>query len=95
MITRLNNQLYKQSPASGLNSFSRVSLSLAGFLWGDKMRITKIDNEYYVFRNGIKPTMSVVQMRSGEFIRSDTGILGDKTVPIDIQKKIRKFQNTK
>ena len=52
------------------------------------MRITEIDGEYYVLRNGIKLTMTIKRMRSGELIRTDTGLLGDKKVPTDIEKAI-------
>ncbi len=57
-----------------------------------KVRITKVDDDYYVFRNGVKVTMTVKQMRSGAFVRSDTGVMGDKKVPSDIVKKIKKYQ---
>jgi len=54
------------------------------------MKVRKIDDEYYVFRNGVKLTMAVKQMRSGKLVRSDTGFLGDKYVPPDIEKAIKK-----
>ena len=52
------------------------------------MKITKIDDEYYVFRTGVKLTMTVRKYLSGKLERSDTGFLGDKSVPKDIAKKI-------
>jgi len=58
---------------------------------GAKMKVTKIGDDFYVFRNGIKPTMTVKQMRTGKFVRSDTGYLGSKYVPKDIVKRIQKF----
>ena len=56
------------------------------------MRISEIDGQYYVFRNGVTLTMTVVEMRTGELKRRDTGLFGDKTVPDDIQRAIRKKQ---
>lgn len=54
------------------------------------MKISIIDNEFYVFRNGRTLTMTVIKMLTGKLVRSDTGFLGDKAVPTDIQKAIRK-----
>jgi hypothetical protein len=59
------------------------------------MKIKEIDCEYYVFITPNKVTMTVRQYPyDGRFERSDTGFLGDKNVPLDIQKAILKFQKT-
>ena len=55
------------------------------------MRIDLIDREYYVFRNGVKLTMTVHRMRTGELHRCDLAWNADKSVPHDVEKAIERY----
>lgn len=57
------------------------------------MTIKEIEGEYYIFRRPGKICMTVREYPYSQRLeRSDTGILGDKHVPADVERAIRKFQ---
>lgn len=58
------------------------------------MKIREIDGEYHVFRRPGKVCMTVREYPYEKRLeRADTGFLGDKYVPDDVQKAIRRFQD--